>query len=138
MRKRGPRSGGRGLGFQMLDDSGEALAHLTCGFKQLRVFDSLHRRDRINSRYLAATVLLSLDHDVAGEHGPHLVFELQRLVRQSGVAGPQDGVRTEIDADLRLQRLLDVDPADDKPSSLRAASVCLIASSKGACNVAAM
>ena len=54
-----------------------------------------------------------MDNDITGQHQPDLVFHLQRLMGQAWIARPKNCVRPEIDVDLRLECLLDIDPADD-------------------------
>src|SRR5690606_14074063 len=58
-----------------------------------------------------------LHHDIAGEHGPDFVFELQALVGSRRMACAEDRVGAEVHPNLRLEGGLGIDPADD-PESL--------------------
>jgi hypothetical protein len=50
-----------------------------------------------------------VDHHVAGQHHAHLQLRGERPEGELGVAGAQDAVAPEVDADLLLQRVLHVD-----------------------------
>ncbi len=118
-------AGGGGPGVKFTNNPGEALADLARRLAKLRIFDRLHRSDGIDRRHLRASVVAGLDNHVAGQHRPHLVFELQRLMGQGGVACTENGVRSEVDTDLGLQRFPDIDPADDTEALFLKRSLCL-------------
>ena len=67
---------------------------------KLLVLDRGHRRDGIDSRNLDLAVVSLLNHDVAGEHRPDLVFQRQRLVGELGVARAEDEIWPEVSSDL--------------------------------------
>ena len=88
------------------------LAHFSRDLVEIRVGDGLHRCGRIHRRHLDRTVLL-LHHDVAGQHGAHLVLELERAMGERWIASLEDLVWTEVDAQLLRQRGADVDLGED-------------------------
>ena len=72
----------------------------------------------IDRGHLDATVGKLLHNHIAGQHGADLVFQLQRLVGELGIAGAEDPILAERYADLLAQRLLHVDLGDDAESFL--------------------
>ena len=80
---------------------------------QLGIFDGLHRGDRVDRRYFRRAVPRVADDDVARQHRAHFVFQLERLMGERRIAGAQNPIAGIIDAYLRLQRLRDIDIADD-------------------------
>ena len=79
---------------------------------KLRIVNRLHRRNRVNCRNFRPSLGI-LNDDIARQHGPHLVLDLQRFVGERRIARAQDDVGSKIDIDLGLERMLDIDPADD-------------------------
>ena len=54
-----------------------------------------------------------VDHDVAGKEQTEVRLHGERRMRELGIAGAEDDVRTAVHAELVLHRLLDVDLGDD-------------------------
>lgn len=73
----------------------------------------MHGGGRIDGGDLYQAVIGFLNDDIAGQHQADPVFQQQRVMGQGGVAGAEDEVRAELDADPCLQRLADVDLPDD-------------------------
>jgi hypothetical protein len=116
---------------QTFNDVFQLLPDCAGQFAKLWVADGLHGRDRIDGRDLHPAAVKLLNDDVAGQHGPDLVFVLQRLMGEFRVAGAQDQVGVEIDVELLFQvALTSISVRMPKPSLSRAALARPTAASK--------
>jgi hypothetical protein len=97
---------------QLADRTAQLFCHFVCFLAKLSVGDRLHGGCGVDRRHLHVATAI-LDDDVAGQHRADPVFEIQRLARERGIAGPEDRVGAELGADLLLKRSLDIDLADD-------------------------
>lgn len=65
--------------------------------------------------------LILLHDDVAGQHGPDLVLELQGAICELRVASAENPIGAKILAELRLERGSDVDIGEDAATAYAAA-----------------
>jgi hypothetical protein len=65
--------------------------------------------DRLHEAYPRASWGLLLDDHVAGQEHPDSGLAFQGAVGEAWVAGPEDGVRSKVDAQFRLESCADVD-----------------------------
>jgi hypothetical protein len=83
--------------------------------RQLVVLDDREHPLRVDRRDVGLPASL-VDDDVAGKERPQVGLGLERAVGERWVAGPEDHVRLDLDAELLPHRGGDVDLAQDAES----------------------
>jgi hypothetical protein len=101
------------LSPQLHNDAPELFTNLGRRLFEPRIFDCLHRGDRIDRSDLDGAVSELLHDHVARKHGADLVLQDERFVSQLRIAGAEDPVPLEYHADLFVQRLLHIDVGED-------------------------
>ena len=101
----------RPAGSEIVDDATQLLVHLIGRRRQVRIPDDREHPGRIHRRYNRASVIV-VDNHVAGQEQADADLLLQRLIGKRRVAGAEDHVVTEVDAELLLQFSVDVDLAE--------------------------
>jgi hypothetical protein len=99
--------------LEPIDHALEKRLDPICDAGKIRVLDGRHRGDRIDRRDFAAATACFLDDHVARQHRADLVFGRKRFIREPGIAGAEDAVFPEVDAQLLLERVAHVDLGDD-------------------------
>ena len=85
----------------------------SCGRLEIGIFNRLHGCYWIDCGDLGFPTAHVLDDNIAGEHGPYLVFDRERLIGNGGAAGAKDEIATEFLVELLLEHVLDIDLRDD-------------------------
>ena len=97
----------------------ESFSGFLCNLADRRVVaDDPERRFRIHHLDRARPVALVVDDHVAGQQQANPGIGLQGAVGQRWVAGAEDDVRSHVDPELFLQRLLHVDGRQDAEALL--------------------
>ena len=105
---------------------------------QPRILNGLHGGHWIDRGHFRSAPADILHHDVAGEHRPDFVFELERLMRERRVARAQDAIVAEVDVNLFSSvSFTSISVMIPNPSLFKASVVRRTASSKVAVRVLA-
>lgn len=88
------------------------------GCFQRCIVDCLHGRDGVDSCDFNLPFAEILDDHIARQHQSDLVFDLKCVMRQAGIARPQNAVIAKFDVKLFLECRLQVDLGYDTESFL--------------------
>jgi hypothetical protein len=78
----------------------QPAANLIGDSAQLGIADRRHRSHGVHRGHLDCAVGVLLHDHVAGQHGPDLVFRLQRAVGEGRIAGAENQIRVEVHVDF--------------------------------------
>ena len=82
------------------------------------IVDGLHGSDGVDGGDLGPALADVLDHHVARQHGADLVLDLQRQKGERRIAGAQNVIIAELDAQLCLECAFHIDFGDDSETLL--------------------